>query len=156
MIAEELDKFNTKNIFIMNPIKNTMINHGLFYKLLYSNSLFTTNGIYIKIKLNDAKLFNGRLYYDIVSNSNTLNKIVDIEKSILSMVYSKDNNKAEKNISRLKKIYYKIYDQINTGNIKTNNYTIDAVVLKISGIWENDNSLGISYKIMTINKIIEL
>ena len=36
MIAESLDNINLNNIFIVSPIKNNLINNGLFYKLLYS------------------------------------------------------------------------------------------------------------------------
>lgn len=143
MIAENLDNFDMKNIFIMQPIKNTLINEGLFHKLLYSNKLFTSNGIYIRIKLIDTKYLNGRLNYDISNNSNILNNIVNIENYILDKV---NNNK---------KLHHKIYDQIKTGNIKVNNSNSE-IVLKISGIWENDNSIGISYKIITINKSIQL
>ena len=34
MIAEDIYNFSNKNIFIMQPIKNTIINEGLFHKLL--------------------------------------------------------------------------------------------------------------------------
>ena len=143
MIAEDINNYSNKNIFIMQPIKNTLINQGFFHKILYSNSFFTSNGLYIKFTLNNTKYLNGRLIYNLEDNTNTLNKIVDIEKNILDKINTE------------KKIYHKIYDQIKNGNIKTSNSNPD-IILKISGIWENDNSLGISYKIITINdKLID-
>ena len=138
MIAENLDNFDKKNIFIMQPIKNNLINQGLFHKLLYSNNLFTSNGIYIKLDFNNSKYLNGRLVYDICNNVDTINKINEIENYILEKISVK------------KKLYHKIYDQFKCGNIKTNN-NINSIILKISGIWENDNAIGISYKIITIN-----
>lgn len=143
MIAEDIYKFSNKNIFIMQPIKNTMINQGLFHKLLYSNHIFTSNGLYIKIHFVNTKWMNGRLYYDISTNSDLLNRVAEIEKYILEKV------------SIYKKYHYKIYDQIKNGNLKTTNVNSN-IVLKISGVWENDNSIGISYKIITINNIISL
>ena len=143
MIAEDIYKFSNKNIFIMQPIKNTMINQGLFHKLLYSNHIFTSNGLYIKIHFVNTKWMNGRLYYDISTNSDLLNRVAEIEKYILEKVYI------------YKKYHYKIYDQIKNGNLKTTNVNSN-IVLKISGVWENDNSIGISYKIITINNIISL
>ena len=142
MIAENIENFNKSNIFIMPPIKNTLIHEGLFYKLLYSNSLFTSNGIYVKISLIDTKYINGRLNYDISKNSKILNKIVNIENYILEKVNTD------------KKTHHKIYDQIKTGNIKSNNNS--EIIIKISGIWENDNSIGVSYKIISINNKIRL
>ena len=143
MIAENLDNFDKKNIFIMQPIKNNLINQGLFHKLLYSNNLFTSNGIYIKLDFNNSKYLNGRLVYDICNNVETINKINEIENYILEKISVK------------KKLYHKIYDQFKCGNIKTNN-NINSIILKISGIWENDNAIGISYKIITINNILTL
>ena len=122
MIAEDLNNYSNSNIFIMNPIKNTLINQGLFYKIVYSNSLFTSNGLYIKIPLTNTKYLNGRLIYNIEDNTNVLNQIVNIENFILDKIINK------------KKIHHKIYDQIKNGNIKTNNSNSE-VILKISGIW---------------------
>ena len=146
MIAENFDKMDTKNIFIMQPIKNTLINHGLFYKLLYSNNLFTLNGIYIKFKLDDINFLNGRLFYNMnINNIDIINKLEAIEKFLLEKI------NIDKNID--KKIYFKIKDQIKSGNIKLNIYIPD-IILKISGIWENENSIGLSYKIFpAVNNI---
>lgn len=144
MIAEDLYNFDIKNIFIMPPIKNTLISHGLFHKLLYSNNLFTSNGLYIKIDYNDTKYLNGRLHYNIDTNISTIDTIESIEKYILGKI--NNNNK---------KIYQKINDQFRSGNIKLNN-NVSSVILKISGLWENDNSIGISYKILSFNNSIDL
>lgn len=143
MIPEDICKYTNKNIFIMQPIKNTMINQGLFHKLLYSNHIFTSNGLYININFMNTKWINGRLYYDISTNSDLLNRVAEIEKYILEKV------------SICKKYHYKIYDQIKNGNLKKNNANSN-IVLKISGVWENDNSIGISFKIISINNIITL
>ncbi len=144
MIAEDLYNFDIKNIFIMPPIKNTLISHGLFHKLLYSNNLFTSNGLYIKIDYNDTKYLNGRLHYNIDSNVSTIDTIESIEKYILGKI--NNNNK---------KIYQKINDQFRSGNIKLNN-NVSSVILKISGLWENENSIGISYKILSFNNTIDM
>lgn len=143
MLAEDIDIFNKKNIFIMSPIKNNLINQGLFHKLLYSNDLFITNGIYIKLDLCNTKYTNGKLSYDISNNNNKLNKMYEIEKYLLER------------ISNNKKKHYKIHDQFKYGYIRCNN-PMNFTILKISGVWENDNAIGISYKIITINEIIQL
>ena len=146
MLAENLELIEKKNIFIMQPIKNNLINQGLFHKLLYSNNIFTSNGIYIKLNLLNTKYLDGKLIYDIYKNINILNKIYEIEKYILQ------------NIKNNKKQHFKIYDQFKYGFIKTNNTinSINSIILKLSGIWENDNAIGISYKIININHCIDL
>lgn len=142
MIAENLENVDKKNLFIMSPIKNTLINNGLFHKLLYSNHLFTSNGLYIKIDYNNTKYLNGRLNYAINSNISVIEKIECIEKYILGKINT--NNK---------KIYQKINEQFRSGTIKLNS-NVSSIILKISGIWENDNSIGISYKIINYNNSI--
>jgi len=143
MIAEEINNYNHKHLFIMQPIKNTMISHGLFYKILYSNNNFTSNGLYLKMDFKATKWLNGRLIFDIEPNKEIMNMIVNIEKYILDKI---DNTK---------RAHYKIYEQIKNGNFKTSNSN-PSIVLKISGVWENENTLGISYKIITINELINL
>lgn len=141
MIAEDIDKYNNKNLFFMQPIKNTMINEGLFHKILYSNDIFTCNGLYIKMNFRETKWLNGRLIFDIEPNQDIMNRIVEIEKHILDK------------INPHKRAHYKIYEQIKNGNFKTSNSN-STIILKISGVWENQNTIGISYKIISINKIV--
>ena len=88
-----------------------------------------------------TKWLNGRLIFDIEPNKEIMNMIVNIEKYILDKI---DNTK---------RAHYKIYEQIKNGNFKTSNSN-PSIVLKISGVWENENTLGISYKIITINELI--
>ena len=159
MLSETLDNFNISNIFILSPIKNNLIIDGLFYKLLYSEELYTSNGIYIDISMNGGSNLNGRMSYDISKNMNTLRKIYNIERYIFQNILNSENNK--------KKIYYKISDQFKNGNMKLNHFNNNNnnfnnnnfnnndnnnFILKISGVWENSNSLGISFKLIQINK----
>ena len=141
MIAEDIDKYNNKNLFFMQPIKNTMINEGLFHKILYSNDIFTCNGLYIKMNFRETKWLNGRLIFNIEPNQDIMNRIVEIEKHILDKI---DLNK---------RAHYKIYEQIKNGNFKTSNSN-STIIIKISGVWENQNTLGISYKIISINRTV--
>ena len=141
MIAEDIHKYNNKNLFFMQPIKNTMINQGLFHKILYSNDIFTCNGLYIKMNFRETKWLNGRLIFDIEPNQDIMNRIVEIEKHILDKI---DPNK---------RAYYKIYEQIKNGNFKTSNSN-SSIIIKISGVWENQNTIGISYKIISIDRIV--
>lgn len=139
MIAVDISDICYRNIFIMPSIKNTLIQEGLFYKLLYSNDLFTLNGIYIKLDLNDTNIGRDNIIYNVNTNMHIINRILDIEKYILN------------NINSYKKKYYKIYEQIKQGNLRINTENNLNIIIKISGIWENTNSLGISYKIISNN-----
>ena len=81
MIAESLENINLHNICIAQGTKNNIITDGMFYKLLYSNNLYISNGIYILISLHDR---NHTILYDKFNNQNIINKIYNIENYILT------------------------------------------------------------------------
>ena len=119
------------NIYFNDPIKNTVMNDSYFIRILYSNSYFILNGIYFKIEL----------IKDNTENNNTIiDSISKIEKYILDLYNSNKNH------------FYNTKDQItyfidklnNTKNCKNTFY-----ILKISGIWETDLSIGITFKFMS-------
>jgi hypothetical protein len=118
------------------------MNDGSFIRILYSTELITLNGIFIIINLNDItseKYYNKyKCSFNVLSHKEIIDKIKNIEEDIL--IKYKTN----------KTPLYKIYDQMKTGHIKVfsdiknneNNYFI----LKISGIWETEDSYGLTYK----------
>ena len=119
-ILFNLEDIDIKNIFFNEPIKNTIIYNSFFIRVYYSNKLFTTNGIYIKI------------YTD---NLNTvINDLENLEKNILSLINIEDSCYNYKIKDLIKYHYNKI--------IRTNN---NYFVIKLSGIWIN-NEIGINYK----------
>ena len=63
-IACKLEDFKINMVYIMNPIKNTVIDNSSFIRILYSNNLFVLNGLYLVLNLDD-------IYFD----SNNKNKI---------------------------------------------------------------------------------
>lgn len=125
MISETLNNIEISNIVIMPPIKNNIIDNGVFYKLLYTNQYFIMNGLYIYIR-------EIRDIYDIVE---TNNKLSHIEDYILSKI---------PNISN-KEYSFKVNDFIQKIHYPS--------LIKMSGIWENSSTIGISYKIYPMNRI---
>ena len=172
MIAESLSDHKLNNIYILSPIKNNLIVDGLFYKILYSNDLYISNGIYMHIVLNNINnnmnynninnnynnynshnshnSHNYRVNFDVTKNYDIIEKIQNIETYILNNIIDRIN-KTTPNMNINKKICYKITEQFKSGEIKLNNHN-NNLILKLSGVWENDNSIGVSYKIMHINK----
>ena len=141
MIAESLENINLHNICIAQGTKNNIITDGMFYKLLYSNNLYISNGIYILISLHDR---NHTILYDKFNNQNYINKIYNIENYILTNINNIDN----------KKLQYKTYEYFNNDYIKKYNKYTDKLILKLSGVWENHHFMGISYKIITVNETL--
>lgn len=143
-IAININDYNEENVYFNTPIKNTVIDNSDFIRTIYSNELITLNGIYLKIKFcfsHIERYFNKyKCNYDIEKNVMLLKKIEMIEESILNRININD-----------KKPVYKIKNQIRLGNIKLftdNSERLDNgnFILKISGIWENMNEYGITFK----------
>jgi hypothetical protein len=122
-IIIDYNNFDINNIFFYDPIKNNIIDDSTFVRIIYSDHNVILNGLYLQItldKLNDLNNLN--ILYNILEN---------IETSIL--------NKYKLNIEKVNRIKVQLVYIIKY--IKNN-----KLILKISGIWENNNKIGLTYK----------
>ena len=124
-------------MYFCKTIKNNIIDQGEFNRIIYSNSLMSLNVVYIQLDFINASIMkNGeklKLNYNISENIDMINKIKDIESKILS----------KKNTNKL--VQSKIYDCIFSRKITLFKNDKD-ILLKISGIWETDAYIGLSFK----------
>lgn len=140
-IIENMDKYDASHLYFCESIKNNVMNEGKFIRILYSNELFTMNGISILLNnIQNADSYKNKYNFNI----ELINNIKFIEENILHTINIKN-----------KTPQYKIYQQIKNGNIKVfeNNEICNNLVLKISGIWETDLFYGITYKFLKINHL---
>ena len=149
-IILELYKFNRENIQYLDTKKNIIMN-GNFTKIIYSDNNITLNGIYIHCPFSIEQLDNN-IQKNIIFNLNNepfFNEIVKIENFIL------DYYKQKNNIAKLPQ--YLLFNQIinqhiklyNQNNMLFNNFNTQ-IVLKISGIWENADYFGLTYKFINM------
>jgi len=147
-LVKNIDQYDENNIFFCEPIKNNIMNDGNFIRILYSNKYFILNGIYLLLPFNDInseKYYNKyKCLFNIVTHKDLIDNIKKIEENILRKLefYNKTPQ-------------YKIYEQIKNGNIKIFCDDIPTsscfFVLKISGVWETQNSYGLTYKFTKLN-----
>ena len=50
-VAIDADKFNINSIFYQERINNNVMENSKFIRIIYSNTLFTLNGIFINFNL---------------------------------------------------------------------------------------------------------
>jgi len=148
ILIKKIDQYEDYYIHLCDPIKNNIIPDGNFFRIIYSTHDVTLNGIYLEIELKNVqceKHYNKYKYsFNVNEHSNIIDKIKNIEESLL--------NKIKFN----KKPCFKIYEQFINGNIKLfvecqSNKNI-RVVLKMSGIWENEYNYGLTYKFINIHE----
>jgi hypothetical protein len=147
-IVKNIDQYEINNVYYCDPIKNNIMTDGYFIRLIYSTPEFVLNGIALLIQLNDIyfeKYYNKyKCTFNISTNREIIEQIKDIEEKLLR----------NSNIKG-KMPQFKIYEQFKNGNIKIICENIDKTnnnlfILKISGIWENVNQYGLTYKFMKI------
>ena len=147
-IVKKIEQYDENSIFFCEPIKNTIMNEGNFIRILYSTNNVTLNGIYLLIQLNDIvseKYYNkNKCTFSVINHKELIEKIKTIEENLLNKI--EINNKIPQ---------FKIFEQLNNGNIKffcdSISKSNNSFILKISGIWETQTNYGLTYKFTKIN-----
>ena len=138
-IALSIKDITIDDIFFLDPIKNIIINNSKFIRIIYSNNLLTLNGIYLICNIDNK---------DKNNNHGLLLYIQSLEDNILNK-FSKEKIKN-----------YKIREYFNNNFINTD-YTKDQekytkYILKISGIWDASNNIGLTFKFLKLDSILTI
>ena len=114
-------KYNLNNLFFYEPVKNTVMDESNFIRIIYSDENIILNGLYLRI-------------------NNFIQKLNNIEKLELEILnkYNYSKNKCYK----LKEHFEYLLKKSNSEKVLFN--------LKISGIWETENLIGLTFKFMFI------
>ncbi len=144
-------QFKIHNVMLSDKTKNNVMENGNFYRLYYSDSLCNSNGLFIYFTLRDAtieKYFNKiKCSFNNQDNTHAIEIIKSIERQIL--------NKS----GIMKNYIYRIEEQLTNQYIKIFtdkmvNYGKNSkleLVLKISGIWDDFTSCGVTFRFYLTN-----
>ena len=146
-LVKTIEQYNENNLFFCEPIKNNVMNEGMFIRVLYSAENIVLNGIYLLVNISDIicdKYYNKyKCIFNSANHTTLIEQLRIIEENILKKYKT---NKIPS---------YKIYEQIKSGNIKlfTNvgAQPYCSFILKISGLWETQTNYGLTYKFAKIN-----
>jgi hypothetical protein len=154
-------KYSQSNVHFLDT-KTNMIMDGNFTKTMYTTENMTMNGIYIEFPIQPESVqsfspssplqkYNNETKYimkfNIEENRSLLETVFKIEDSILKyyMEYF--------NITK-KHILHSLSNQLQHGVVKYSSSHLTSqknprknYFIKISGIWENNYEIGITYKI---------
>jgi hypothetical protein len=156
-IVFDYEDFRSDNLFFLERKRNVVID-GFFSKIIYSDQFFTMNGIFFAIPLQmqktcakDAKYIN--FYPHDIKNIYNITKLSEIEHAIINY-YKKTQGIMEKRNSlvltnQLYNGFFKIYKENSFSSGTTKKY-----MLKISGLWESGDEVGITYKFMEMAEVI--
>ena len=156
-IVSNVNQISIYNLFFTDKKKNIIVD-GSFTKLIYSNNIFSMNGIYLFLPLsnfslnpsNNNILVNFNPYHK--SNAYLIQELTKLEYQILD--YYRKNNYTNKKISNIlsKQLYsgiMKLYKE------QKELFNCDAsklkLIIKISGIWETQTEIGLAIKLLCSN-----
>lgn len=149
------EKINMNNIFFLDTKRNVIID-GKFTKLIYSDSSVIMNGIYIDTPFFPYTSYRNSnrttLYisHDNMINVRTMNLIYDIEERLLEKFrhHSKSNKSMVHSIrEQLITRCFKTFHEFSTHDIN------HSYILRISGIWENATSIGVTFRFNSVTDI---
>jgi hypothetical protein len=151
MIAENINNFNYNNIIINEPVKNSIIIQSNFYKINYSNKYTTFNGIFILLDFQDIELSNDhKININTRTNKQIIDKISMLENNLLDFTNKKKNFKIKEQLLSGSLKYTDSIINYNYSNFYNNNFiniiNKNNIILKISGLWETKDTVGITYK----------
>jgi hypothetical protein len=134
-------------IYFNEPIQNNIINESRYIRILYSTPNIVFNGIHVLINLsidNIERQYNKNiLYYNIEKNTQAINNIKKIEKTIL------------KKYNSSKHPSYNLSELLDGGVVRlftdlSEKKKVMNIILKISGLWEDDETYGVTYKFFSV------
>ena len=132
------------NLIISEKKKNNIINDSFFYRIYYATNNFISNGIVVNYNFS---IYNTETFYKKTKlnfkekdNIHNIQNIIYVENQLLSYFNSPKTKK------------FLLKEQLKENNLKiqnTNsslNLTNLNLVLKISGFWETQSEIGLTYR----------
>ena len=147
-IIKKIDQYDENSIYFCEPIKNNIMNDGVFIRIIYSTYNVVLNGIYLLIPFKEVTC-------DPYFNKYKCNFNVNLHKDIIDSIKVIEENIIKKIDIKNKTPQYKLYEQLKNGNIKIFNNIENSDYLfnlRISGIWETTFNYGLTYKFIKINQ----
>ena len=138
--------YDINYLYIMEPVSNNVIENGVFYRLMYSNSHMTLNSLIFEIHLEDVnvtKMFNKYKITYTNKSDPPFRFIETVENEILQKF---EMGKTPRRC---------IMDCVKNDNIKLYSekellphYDSLTIYIKVSGFWLNESEYGLTYKFL--------
>lgn len=159
MISENLQDLNYESIILNEPIKNSAVQYNYFYKLLYSTNIVSLTSIFLLFELNNLSFENDKIKFEKTAlNNSVFSKLIELEDHVLNLIIDTKNK-----LYKLKEIYDNQFFKfsLSDDNENINSYNglkhlnNKTFIIKISGIWESKDAIGLTFKFIKVNKFID-
>ena len=142
------NNINTKNISILDKTENNIILDGFFHRIIYSTNTFCLNGLFISFHLSNftvEKYYNKlKCVFNKKDNISLIEFLKTLETKLLNDKCFNNYEKLYRIQEQLEQNFVKIYP--NNSKINYNDSNNNKLILKISGIWSENNSCGLTFR----------
>ena len=159
MICQPLEGINYESIILNEAVKNSVLQYNYFYKLIYSTDILVLTSIFAIFELTNIIIENDIITFNKNNNNfDIFNKLIALEEYLLKLL-----NSSKTKLYKFKELYDNkslrfvsnetsemLEHNINTINTKNKN-----LILKISGLWESKESIGLTFKFIIVNKYLQ-
>ena len=129
--------FESKKILFQKPVENKIKYYNYFYRIFYNETYYTIQNLIISIPLTHIITNYTNKIYKISFNNALLYSLFYMEYEILKQMSLITHKKIERLLYN--DCMYKRY-------ILHLNKPLHKLLLRISGIWESKDKIGITYK----------
>ena len=152
----DYSQFHIGNVHFLDTKKNIIID-GIFTKMVYLDDIVSLNAIYIVFPCKcyiDRTMNRNNVMFSLNTNENK--EIIELETTILNnymkhyQISKRMNTSLASQISNGRTRLYK--EGINHAIDENENEENIHIVLKISGVWETDDEVGITHKFVEMHK----
>lgn len=134
LLAIPIESYNRQFLIFLTAVKNNLMENSLFTRIIYSPVNIIFSGIYIHVPFINPLLSYNKYTYDLSKQEPAISGLLSIELDILNAY------------STPKIAIFNLEKQLKQRTFTGKN----TILLKISGIWENDKSYGLAYKFIYI------
>ena len=139
-----IEKFDKKNIVYSDDMENKFLFNSKFVKVIYSTPIFTLQSLIVSFQLKDYYLEDffdkQKCFFNKSKNKEIIEKMINIEYEILNYYNEFHNLKLN-----LKKLLDNSYFKLSNNNKKSKMF-----LLRISGIWFQNNECGLIFKFFIV------
>jgi len=151
----DYSQFNVRNIHFLDTKKNIIID-GIFTKIVYLDEMVSLNAIYImfpcKYCIDRCNHMRNHILFSLDTPEN--HDMIQLELDILNAYMKHYQINKRKNTNLAVQILNGRTRLYREGIHDTNNPMSESpdIVLKISGVWETEQEIGITYKFVEMMK----
>ena len=143
-VVLDLSQFDKDCVHFQKPVRNTVMDKSNFIRVVYSNELFSLNGLFVKFNLRNAKtekyFAKFKCSFGHTDNEHIVDELIGLEADVLRRTGITG-----------KKYACKIREQLQSGTIKLfaneqDGHFGNNFLLKVSGVWETADEVGVTFK----------